>query len=667
MIGREVTRIQTVVIGGGQSGLAVGYHLARRELPFVILDAHDHIGDAWRTRWDSLRLFTPAGYDGLPGMSFGGPRSAYPTKDEMADYLQRYAERFALPVFTGVSVDAVARRDDGFAVMAGDLHLEADNVVVAMSSGRKPRIPEFAASLDPRLVQIHSHDYRRPAQLVDGPVLIVGAGNSGADIAMEVAARHATLLSGRDVGHIPIPINRFTAATVYHVVRFGFHHVLKADSRRGRTLKRELADGHGLPLVRVKPRHLIETGVERVPRTVGVHDGLPLLEDGRVCEVDNVIWCTGFRADFSWIDLPIFGHDREPRHERGVVAGRARPVLRRSRLPARRIVGADQRGRQGRPPCRERHRGAGGRNASGPPTARIRQSTKESSMSVDTDGDLTIESSDGTRLAASHVGSGSPLVLVHGALLGREAWEFVLPRLVDRHTVWVYDRRGHGRSDRAADMSIDREVEDLAAVVAAAGTRVHLVGHSFGARLGLEAARHLADLRSLVLYEPTVHFDRCEEALRHAFDLLANDDLDAFLEVFLTDIAATDPDELILMRSVAEGWALLLEAARSYRDQREAFAPAVEVLLTRRWAPESYPSIAAPTLLIMGALTGSPLFASADEIRATVANTQVVTLEGQRHMATVFDPSSLATQVLAFTRPRDPKPIRTKDKEPRFG
>jgi putative flavoprotein involved in K+ transport len=314
-----IDRFETIVVGGGQSGLAVGYHLARRGMPFVIVDAHHRIGDAWRSRWDSLVLFTPAGYDGLPGMRFPAPRTSYPTKDEMADYLEAYASRFELPVWTGVRIDALACVGGRFVLAAGDLRFEADNVVVAMSSDLRPWTPSFARQLDPRVVQLHAFDYRSPAQLQEGDVLIVGAGNSGADIAMEVVQEHTTLLSGRDVGHIPFPINRFTAGTGYPVFRFAFHRVLKANSRVARKMKGELAQGHGLPLVRVKPKHLAKAGVQRVPRTTGVRDGLPLLEDGRVLDVANVIWCTGFRPDLSWIDLPIFDPDGEPMHTRGIV------------------------------------------------------------------------------------------------------------------------------------------------------------------------------------------------------------------------------------------------------------------------------------------------------------------------------------------------------------
>jgi pimeloyl-ACP methyl ester carboxylesterase len=275
-------------------------------------------------------------------------------------------------------------------------------------------------------------------------------------------------------------------------------------------------------------------------------------------------------------------------------------------------------------------------------------------VDVDADGDLIIESADGTRLAASCTGSGSPLVLVHGGLLGREAWQFVVPHLVRRHTVWSYDRRSHGRSDRAEDMALDREIDDLAAVVAVAGANAHVMGHSFGALVCLEAAaRGLPGMRSLVLYEPTVHFDRCEEALRRSMELLAADDLEGFVEVFLTDIAAVDQGELALMRSMPGAWDLLIDAARTYRDVRDAFASSVNALLATRWAPDARPPVMGPTLLIMGGLTDSQLFATVDDVRATAVQTQVVRLAGQRHMATVFEPAGLADAVLAFTSALD--------------
>jgi len=169
----------TVVIGGGQAGLAVGYHLARQDRDFVILDAESRIGDAWRSRWDSLRLFTPARRSGLPGMPFPAEGGYFPNKDEMADYLKRYAACFDLPVRPGVRVDALTREEDRYLLSSGDDRLEADHVVVATGAYQNPKVPNFASELDPEIVQLHSSEYRNPDQLQEGGVLVVGAGDSG--------------------------------------------------------------------------------------------------------------------------------------------------------------------------------------------------------------------------------------------------------------------------------------------------------------------------------------------------------------------------------------------------------------------------------------------------------------------------------------------------------
>src|SRR5690348_151597 len=177
-------RVNTVVIGGGQAGLSVGYHLGRLGVPFVILDASCRIGDAWRHRWDSLRLFTPARYAGLDGMPFPAEPFSFPTKDEMADYLEAYARRFELPVRSGVHVDRLSRLGDRFIIVAGGQRIEASNVVVAMGAYQRPRRPAFAGELRPAIAQLHSFEYRNLSQLHRGDVLIVGLGNSGAEIAM---------------------------------------------------------------------------------------------------------------------------------------------------------------------------------------------------------------------------------------------------------------------------------------------------------------------------------------------------------------------------------------------------------------------------------------------------------------------------------------------------
>jgi putative flavoprotein involved in K+ transport len=317
---REPERVQTIVIGGGQAGLSVGYHLARRGLPFLILDANERVGDAWRKRWDSLRLFTPARYDGLAGMPFPAAPHAFPTKDEMADYLEAYAARFGLPVRTGVRVERLSKDGDRFALDAGGRRFEAENVVVAMANWQKPRVPAFAQEIDARVVQLHSSEYRNPSQLNEGGVLVVGAGNSGAEIALEAARDHATWLSGRDPGNIPFDIDGALARflLVRLVLRVLFHRVLTLDTPMGRKMRPKIL-AHGMPRLRIRQKDLAAAGIERVPRTVGVRDGLPALGDGRVLDVANVVWCTGYQAGFSWIDLPVLD-EGGPMHERGIVA-----------------------------------------------------------------------------------------------------------------------------------------------------------------------------------------------------------------------------------------------------------------------------------------------------------------------------------------------------------
>jgi putative flavoprotein involved in K+ transport len=313
-------QFEVVVIGGGQAGLSVGYHLQQQGRDFVVLDTNERIGDSWRKRWDSLRLFTPARYNGLPGLPFPAPAHLHPTKDEMADYLEAYAARFELPVRMGVKVDRLSRRERRFVVTAGDLRFEAVNVVVATGGYHGPRVPAFAPELDPDIVQLHSSDYRHPSQLREGDVLVVGAGNSGAEIALELSRSHRVYLSGRHPGTEPTRPGSVMDRLITPVIWFVFSHVLTVNTPLGRKAAAQLRS-HGLPLGRVKPADLLAAGVERIhARTEAARDGLPLLADGRVLDVTNVIWCTGYQPDFGWIALPIFDHDGEPIHERGVIA-----------------------------------------------------------------------------------------------------------------------------------------------------------------------------------------------------------------------------------------------------------------------------------------------------------------------------------------------------------
>ena len=314
-------RIDTVVIGGGQAGLSAGYHLAKRGLPFAILDADRRIGDHWRDRWDTLRLYSPARYDSLPGMRFPAPSSHWPTGREMADYLEAYARRFELPVRSGTWVDRVEPIDGGFVVSTLDGgRLAARQVIVATGPFRQPSIPSFASELDPSIRQMHSHDYHNPAQLGPGPVLVVGLSHSGADIAFEAAnAGHRTILSGRSHGQMPIRVTDTKRAMLaWPIVEFVFAHVLTMRTPLGRRMRPEIRKPGG-PLLRVLLTDLDRVGVERhEAKTVGVRDGRPVLADGTVLDVANVIWATGYRPDYSFVAAPIVGEDGWPIEERGV-------------------------------------------------------------------------------------------------------------------------------------------------------------------------------------------------------------------------------------------------------------------------------------------------------------------------------------------------------------
>ncbi len=318
-----VESVETVIIGAGQAGLATGYHLTRSGHACVILEADACVGAQWRRRWPSLRLYSAARLDGLPGMRFPASASSFPSAAQMADYLEAYAERFELPVRCGVTVDGLRRNGERYVVTTGSRRYEADNVVVASGGFRDPYVPQLAAQLDPAILQLHSSDYREPGQLRPGPVLVVGAAHSGADIACEVAAEHETVLSGPATGQLPFrcdgPLARHLMPPVLRVLAT---RVLTVRTPIGRKARAKVRSGGG-PLLRHRSPELRAAGVERVlERTSAVVDGRPMLEGGRVIDAANVIWCTGFDNDYGWIacELPI-GDDGYPVQRRGAVDG----------------------------------------------------------------------------------------------------------------------------------------------------------------------------------------------------------------------------------------------------------------------------------------------------------------------------------------------------------
>jgi putative flavoprotein involved in K+ transport len=315
------TTIETVIIGAGQAGLATGYHLQRQGRPFLILDAAGRVGDQWRRQWDTLKLYSPAKYDGLPGMPFPGDPWSFPGKDRVADYLEQYATHFKLPIRFHTRVTSVeADGDGGYVVGTSGGELHCRNVVVCTGTfGRTPNIPDFAGDLDPAILQMHSSEYRRPGQLREGPVLVVGGSHSGTDIAYEVAESHPTTLAGRDPGQIPLRIESRRAHLMFPALVFAWKHVVSRRTPIGRKAMQHIRFGGG-PMLRVKRSDLAGRGVQRITaRVSGVEDGRPVIA-GRTHDVANVVWATGFRQVFDWIHLPIFGEDGWPKEYRGEVA-----------------------------------------------------------------------------------------------------------------------------------------------------------------------------------------------------------------------------------------------------------------------------------------------------------------------------------------------------------
>jgi putative flavoprotein involved in K+ transport len=312
--------IKVIVIGAGQAGLSTGYFLAKNNIRFLILDTNERVGDSWRKRWNSLKLFTPAKFNGLAGMPFPSDPNYFPTKDEMGDYLEDYARRFNLPVRNNIKVDGLSREGSRYFITAGEEQFEAEHVVIAMSNYQVPKVPKFAKDLNPDIVQIHSFDYRDPSQLQEGSVLVVGAGNSGSELALESARNnHEVWLSGRDTGHIPFDINSALAKLIMIrlVLRFVFHRILTTGTPVGRKARPKIVS-HGGPLIRNKPKDFVNAGIKRISKIAGVKNGLPVDENQQVIDVKNIIWCTGFYPSYSWIDIPVF-KDKEPMQNRGVV------------------------------------------------------------------------------------------------------------------------------------------------------------------------------------------------------------------------------------------------------------------------------------------------------------------------------------------------------------
>ncbi len=302
-----------IVIGAGQAGLALGHFLARRRADFLLLDAGPEIGSSWRSRWDSLRLFSPAQYDSLPGLPFPAPADTHPTKDDVADYIAAYAAHFQLPVRLNSAAQRVHLEDDGtFAVTIRGEVLRARQVVVATGPFQTPRVPAQADQLDPSVPQLHSTDYRNPGQLpAGGRVLVVGAANSGLQIADELAGTCSVTVA---VGSRPMELpQRIAGRDLFFWLNNSGFFTVPADSRLARRLR-----ARGDLVIGTRSSWLRRRGIDFRPRLTAVAGRTASFADGSSMDVDAVVWATGFVSDYSWLHVPGVLVDGQVRHTAGV-------------------------------------------------------------------------------------------------------------------------------------------------------------------------------------------------------------------------------------------------------------------------------------------------------------------------------------------------------------
>ncbi|HZK61871.1 MAG TPA: NAD(P)-binding domain-containing protein [Anaerovoracaceae bacterium] len=310
--------IDTIVIGGGQSGLATGYFLSHQGKEFVILDNNSRTGDIWRSRWESLRLFTPSQFDSLPGLPFLQTINYLPSKNEIADYLETYASYFNLPIRHNIKVDSLTRNEKGYIINTNDGRFFAKNVIIATGPYQLPYTPELSIQLDTNITQIHSSKYQNPKQIPVNNILVVGAGNSGAEIALDlIKTGKKVWLAGRDVGRVPAnsPAGKFfNGRPIWWIMT----HMLTIDTPIGRKMQTNSVH-HGTPLGRATRAEIAAAGVTLSPRLSNIVSGKPQLENAQIIPAEAVIWATGFKPDYSWIKMPIFDAKGYPVHDRGVI------------------------------------------------------------------------------------------------------------------------------------------------------------------------------------------------------------------------------------------------------------------------------------------------------------------------------------------------------------
>ena len=312
MTEKAADHYDVVVIGAGQAGLAMGYFLSRQKRRFLIVERAGYVGSAWRERWDSLTLFTSRRYDSLPGLDFPGDAAGYPNRDEVIEYLEEYARRFELPVSLNTNVRRLSAGESGGYVIETDRGtISADQVVVATGPFQQPFVPAVATQLAPEIYQAHSVQYRRPSEVPEGTILVVGGGNTGFQIAEELSSTHDRVVLAVGSRQMPLP-QRVLGRDLFWWLTKSRVINKTVESRLGSRMQ------HRDTLIGSSPRRLSRGGVTLKPRVIDAQGKTVQFEDGGELSVDAVIWTTGYRPDYSWLDVPVIDPEGRIRHRRGL-------------------------------------------------------------------------------------------------------------------------------------------------------------------------------------------------------------------------------------------------------------------------------------------------------------------------------------------------------------
>jgi putative flavoprotein involved in K+ transport len=304
-----------IVIGAAQAGLSIAYELQKRNYRFLILDKEEEIGASWLNRWDSLRLFTPTEFNHLEGLPFPAPVGHYPSKFEVANYFKAYVMTFQFPIQLNTLVTKIEKTTPkSFLVHTQKEILQTRNVVVATGPFHVPYTPRFSKYICKDIFQLHSNYYQHPSQLQDGPVMVVGAGDSGFQILDEVSKnqnRKVYYSGDTKVGTLP---QEFLGKTLWWwFTKTGFLSIHKNS-----WLGKLISEGRQ-PVIGTHVKEILaRTNVTSVGRCLDAEDHFIETEEKELTDVKNIVWATGYRPNFKWIKGLELDKDNYPKHKRGI-------------------------------------------------------------------------------------------------------------------------------------------------------------------------------------------------------------------------------------------------------------------------------------------------------------------------------------------------------------